>query len=75
MSTAFAFTFPRRLALSTGLRLIRWARRPQTRGWERTQTATNRRIAEVNRLARLEALAERRDRDRDLYFSQVRPFV
>lgn len=75
MSTTFAFTFPRRIALSAGPRLVRWARRPETAASAQTRTALNRRVAEVSGLARREALADRRQRDVDRFLSQVRPIL
>ncbi|WP_137825281.1 hypothetical protein [Brevibacterium sp. 2SA] len=72
MSTTFAFTFPRRVALSAGLRLVRWARRPHTAV---TQRDVDRRIAEVSSLAAREELARRRERDVARYLWHVRPFV
>lgn len=75
MSTTFAFTFPRRIALSAGLRLVRWARRPESASSAQARTALNRRVAEVSGLARREALADRRQRDVDRFLSQVRPIL
>lgn len=71
MSTAFPFTFPRRIALSTGLRLIEWARRPDASATA-SVTAHHRRALEVERLALEEALTDHRQRHVDRYLSEVR---
>ncbi len=75
MSTTVAFTFPRRVALSAGLRLVRWARRPHVASAAVTQRDVDRRIAEVSSLAAREELARRRERDIARYLWHVRPFV
>lgn len=70
MSTTFAFTFPRRVALSAGLRLVAWARRPEADATQASRAALKRRVAEVNALARREELEARRDRDLYLFLAQ-----
>ena len=71
MSTTFPFTYPRRWALTTGMKLIRWARRP-------APTAETRRLKAARRQqARLREQRVREQRERDIvrYLSQVRPFI
>lgn len=75
MSTAFPFTIPRRLALSTGLRLIQWARRPATASEARSHVLVQRREARLRSRVRQNSLAEQRERDVVRYLSHVRPFV
>lgn len=70
VSTTFAFTFPRRVALSAGLRLVAWARRPEADATQASRTALNRRIAELSAQARREELEARRNRDLDLFVAQ-----
>ncbi|WP_193072081.1 MULTISPECIES: hypothetical protein [unclassified Brevibacterium] len=75
MSTAFPFTYPRRIALSTGLKLIQWARRPTTTTEDRLQAARERRNAQIRQLAREERVKEQRERDVAKYLYYVRPMI
>lgn len=73
MTTAFPFTFPRRWALSTGMKLIRWARRPATE--VRRQKAARRYDARLRAHARDQRIRQMRDRDVARYLREVRPFI
>lgn len=75
VSTTFPFTYPRRWALSTGMKLIRWARRPATTAEDRRQKMARRRDARLRAYARDERIRQMRERDIIRYLSQVRPFV
>lgn len=75
MTTAFPFTLPRRWALSTGMKLIRWARRPATSTEVRRQKAARRYDARLRAYARDQRIRELRDRDVVRYLSEVRPFI
>ncbi len=75
MSTTFPFTIPRRLALSTGLKLIEWARRPEATAAPMTVTANVRRLSDLRRLAHAGATAEQREHDVDRYLSEVRQIL
>lgn len=75
MSTAFPFTYPRRVALSAGLKLIQWARRPAVTAKDPDQVALDRRNAQFRRLARDERVKEQREREVTRYLYQVRPMI
>ncbi|MGO3024224.1 MAG: hypothetical protein ACTIIH_13455 [Brevibacterium sp.] len=75
MSTTFPFTYPQRWALSTGMKLIRWARRPAPTPETRRMQATRRQQARLREHAREQRVRELRERDILRYLSQVRPFV
>lgn len=75
MTTAFPFTIPRRWALNTGMKLIRWARRPATGTEARRRKAALRRDARLRAHARDQRIREMRDRDVVRYLSEVRPFI
>lgn len=75
MSTTFPFTYPRRLALSTGVKLIRWARRPAATSETRRLKADRRRQNRLRAHARDQRVRELRERDIVRYLSQVRPFI
>ncbi len=75
MSTTFPFTIPRRLALSTGLKLIEWARRPESAVDAGIATASRRRLTHIRRLAHVEAVGAQRERDVDRYLSEVRQIL
>ncbi|UVI37724.1 hypothetical protein [Brevibacterium spongiae] len=75
MSTAFQSTYPRRWALSTGMKLIRWARRPATITKTREQKTARRRAARLQAHAAEQRARELRERDILRYLSQVRPFI
>ncbi len=64
MTAGQLYPLPRRVALSAGLTLVRWARRPPNRAEERTvaQTATDRSRA-VLRYRTAREVAARRDRE------------
>lgn len=75
MSTTFPFTYPRRWALSTGMKLIRWARRPATTAEDRRRKSERKREARLRAYARDQRIRELRERDIVRYLSQVRPYV
>ena len=75
MTTAFPFTLPRRWALSTGMKLIRWARRPATSTEVRRQKAARRYDARLRAYERDQRIRDLRDRDVVRYLSEVRPFI
>ena len=75
MSTTFPFTYPRRWALSAGMKLIRWARRPAPTPETRRMQATRRQQARLREHAREQRVRELRERDIVRYLSQVRPFI
>lgn len=75
MSTAFPFTYPRRIALSTGLKLIQWARRPRAATKDRVLAARERRNAQFRQLARDERVKEQREREVAKYLYYVRPMI
>jgi transposase len=75
VSTTFPFTYPRRWALSTGVKLIRWARRPATTADDRRRKSERRREAQLRAYQRDQRLRELRERDIVRYLSQVRPYV
>ncbi|MDN5806125.1 MAG: hypothetical protein L0I80_07570 [Brevibacterium sp.] len=75
MSTAFPITYPRRVALSAGLKLINWARRSVVPAKDRNQVALNRRNAQFRRLARDQRVAEQREREIARYLYEVRPMI
>lgn len=75
MSTAFPFTYPRRVALSAGLKLIQWARRPAVSSKDRKQVALDRRDAQFRRLARDQWVTEQREREIARYLYHVRPMI
>lgn len=75
MSTAFPFTYPRRIALSAGLKLIQWARRPSPTTKDRVQAARERRNARFRQLARDERVKEQREREVANYLYYVRPMI
>lgn len=75
MSTAFPFTYPRRVALSAGLKLIQWARRPAVSSKDRKQVAQDRRDAQFRRLARDQWVTEQREREVARYLYHVRPMI
>ncbi|WCE41894.1 hypothetical protein PGC08_09625 [Brevibacterium sp. BDJS002] len=75
MSTAFPFTYPRRIALTAGLKLIQWARRPPDTTKDHDRIALERRNARFRRLARDERLQEQREREVTRYLYLVRPMI
>ncbi|GGC25252.1 MULTISPECIES: hypothetical protein [Brevibacterium] len=75
MSTTFPFTYPRRWALSTGMKLIRWARRPAPTPESRRLKVARRQQARLREHAREQRVRELRERDIVRYLSQVRPFI
>lgn len=75
MSTAFPFTYPRRVALNAGLKLIQWARRPTVTTKDRKQAARDRRHAQLRNLARDERVKEQREREVAKYLYYVRPMI
>ena len=75
MSTTFAFTYPRRWALSAGMRLIRWARRPAREAETRQQKAARKQQARLRAYAASQRAQELRERDIVRYLSQVRPYI
>ena len=75
MSTTFPFTYPRRWALTTGMKLIRWARRPAPTAETRRRKAARRQQARLREHAREQRVRELRERDIVRYLSQVRPFI
>ena len=75
MSTTFSFTYPRRWALSTGMKLIRWARRPAPTAETRRLKAARRQQARLREHAREQRARELRERDIVRYLSQVRPYI
>ena len=75
MSTTFPFTYPRRWALTTGMKLIRWARRPAPTAETRRLKAARREQARLREHAREQRVREQRERDIVRYLSQVRPYI
>lgn len=76
MSTVFTFTYPRRVALNAGLKLIQWARRPAAAAKNRNEvTRRDRRQAQLRRLARDERVKEQREREVAKYLYYVRPMI
>ncbi|WP_434595170.1 hypothetical protein [Brevibacterium sp. 1718] len=75
MSTTFPFTYPRHWALSTGMKLIRWARRPAPTPESRRLKVALRQQARLREHAREQRVRELRERDIVRYLSQVRPFI
>jgi hypothetical protein len=75
VSTTFPFTYPRRWALSTGMKLIRWARRPGPTTETRRRKSAARQQARLREYAREQRVRELRERDIVRYLSQVRPYI
>ncbi|WP_350271306.1 hypothetical protein AAFP32_07650 [Brevibacterium sp. CBA3109] len=63
------------MALSAGLKLIQWARRPAVTTRDREQVVRNRRHAQFRRLSRDERVKEQREREIAKYLYQVRPMI
>lgn len=63
------------MALSAGLRLVRWARRPAVTAEDRRFSAQRRRRAKLRELARDEWVQEQRNRDVAKYLYRVRPMI
>ncbi|MGC3022379.1 MULTISPECIES: hypothetical protein [unclassified Brevibacterium] len=75
MSTAFPSTYPRRWALSTGMKLIRWARRPAVTAETRAERSARKQAARLKAHARDQRIRELRERDIVRYLSQVKPYI
>lgn len=75
MSTTLTFTYPRRWALSAGMSLIRWARRPVREAETREKKAVRKQQARLRAYAASQRALELRERDIVRYLSQVRPYI